>query len=185
MTTHTSPNLIKRMRRRLYMFLAVAVSCITFSTAQAAADMFLDIPGVPGESNDVAHIDEIDVLAWSWGASTTGRKNCIQDLGLTKWVDRASARLLMGQITREVFPEMTLTVRQAGGSAGGSTLEYLVIKLYNAQVSSLATGGSGGEDRLTENVSFSFGSGKFKYTPQLENGAAGASVEADIPMNNC
>jgi type VI secretion system secreted protein Hcp len=33
----------------------------------AAFDYFLKIDGIPGESTDSKHKDEIDVLSWSWG----------------------------------------------------------------------------------------------------------------------
>ena len=33
---------------------------------------FLKIDGIAGESTDVAHKDEIDVLSWSWGVAQTG-----------------------------------------------------------------------------------------------------------------
>jgi type VI secretion system secreted protein Hcp len=30
------------------------------------ADVFLKIDGIPGDSKDTAHPDEIEVLSWSW-----------------------------------------------------------------------------------------------------------------------
>ena len=41
-------------------------------------------------------------------------------------------------------------------------------------VSHVSSGGSGGEDRLTENVTLNFGSVKYVYTPQDAKGAAAA-----------
>ena len=35
-------------------------------------DFFLKIDGIPGESADSKHKDEIDVISWSWGANQTG-----------------------------------------------------------------------------------------------------------------
>ncbi len=32
-----------------------------------ASDMFLKIDGIPGESTDKAHANEIEVLSFSWG----------------------------------------------------------------------------------------------------------------------
>ena len=37
-----------------------------------AADYFLKIDGIKGESLDDKHKDEIDVLSFSWGVSQTG-----------------------------------------------------------------------------------------------------------------
>ena len=36
-----------------------------------AVDYFLKVDGIPGESADAKHKDEIDVLAFSWGVSQT------------------------------------------------------------------------------------------------------------------
>ena len=40
-------------------------------------------------------------------------------------------------------------------------------------VTSVSTGGSGGEDRLTENVTFNFAEVKVDYTEQKMDGGAG------------
>ncbi len=45
-------------------------------------------------------------------------------------------------------------------------------------VSSVSTGGSGGEDRLTENVTLNFAKVKCEYVPQKEDG----SGDAALPM---
>jgi type VI secretion system secreted protein Hcp len=34
-----------------------------------AVDMFLKIDGIPGESTDASHRDEIDLLSYTWGES--------------------------------------------------------------------------------------------------------------------
>ena len=37
-----------------------------------AVDMFMDMEGVKGESQDQKHSKTIDVLAWSWGMAQSG-----------------------------------------------------------------------------------------------------------------
>jgi type VI secretion system secreted protein Hcp len=148
----------------------------------AAVDMFLDISNVQGESKDDDHSDEIDVLAWSWGTSSDGRTTCVQDIGITKWVDLSSPTLLMGQMMGTVYEKAILTVRKAGETP----LEYIVIEFNNVYVTSISTGGSGGEDRLTENMSLKFEFAKFKYIPQSEDGKPQSEVVADIyPGSRC
>ena len=152
------------------------------SASYAAVDMFLDIDNVKGEAKDKDHRDEIDVLAWSWGSSFDGRCTNIQDVSITKYVDLSSPTLLMGQIMGRVYDKATLTVRKAGNTP----LEYIIIEFRNVAVSSLSTGGSGGEDRLTENVSLNFESAKYKYTPQTDQGLPGTSEIAEIyPGRGC
>ena len=124
-----------------------------------AVDMFLLLDGIKGESGDKTHKGEIDVLAWSWGLSNSGSfhqgegggsgKANFQDMSVTKYVDKASADLLYCSASGKHIPKAKLTVRKAGENP----LEYLTFELENILVSSVSTGGSGGEDRLTENVS--------------------------------
>ncbi len=68
-----------------------------------AVDMFLKLDGVTGESADSKHKNEIDILSWSWGASQSGTthmgsgggggKVSVQDLHLTKYLDKSSPTL--------------------------------------------------------------------------------------------
>jgi type VI secretion system secreted protein Hcp len=146
------------------------------SASYAAVDMFLKIDDVLGESRDSVHGDEIDILAWSWGSSTNGRCINLQDVSVTKWVDLSSPTLLMGQIMGRVYDKATLTVRRAGRTP----LEYIIIDFRNVYVSSISTGGSGGEDKLTENMTLNFESATYKYTPLTAEGSAGTTEEAEI-----
>jgi type VI secretion system secreted protein Hcp len=74
-----------------------------------------------------------------------------------------------------------LTVRKAGETA----LEYMIIKFEDLLVASVSTGGSGGEDRLTENVTLNFAKVNVEYTQQDQKGGAGAKPKMgwDIPGN--
>ena len=66
-----------------------------------------------------------------------------------------------------------LFIRRAAGEKEGG-LEYLKITMEEIIISSLSTGGSGGEDRFTENVTLNFANVKLEYTPQKEDGTADA-----------
>lgn len=148
-----------------------------------AVDMFLKLNGVKGEARDSKHKDEIDVLAWSWGASNSGNAHMgggvgagkvnIQDLSFTKYIDVASTDLMKACCNGKHFDDAVLVVRKAGEKP----LEYLKIKLTEVMITSVSTGGSGGEDRLTENVTLNFAKVKVEYTPQDAKGAGGAATE--------
>jgi type VI secretion system secreted protein Hcp len=143
--------------------------------------MFLDLKGeIEGESKDDAHKNEIDVLAWSWGMSQSGSfhvgggggagKANFQDISITKWVDNASAILMMYCANGDHFETAKLTVRKAGKKP----LEYIVIDMNKVMVTSVSTGGSGGEDKLTENISLNFASVEVHYTKQKDDGTGDA-----------
>jgi type VI secretion system secreted protein Hcp len=148
-----------------------------------AVDMFIKIGDIKGESQGKGHTDEIDVLAWSWGMSQSGTfhlgsgggsgKASVQDLSLTKYVDSSSHALQLACLNGKHIPTCRLAVQKAGESA----LEYIVIELENCMVTSVSTGGSGGEDRLTENVTLNFAKVHFTYTPQKKEGGKGTAQE--------
>lgn len=148
-----------------------------------AVDMFLILDGIKGEAQDKAHKDQIDVLAWSWGASQSGTthmgsgagagKVAVQDLSITKYIDKSSPTLLQFCCNGKHISKGKLIVRKAGKDP----LEYIVIELKDIIVTHTSLGGSGGEDRLTENVTLNFREFNLKYTPQKDNGTADAEVE--------
>jgi type VI secretion system secreted protein Hcp len=158
-----------------------------------AVDMFLQLQDVTGEAQDEVHGEEIDVLSWSWGMSQSGTthagsgsgggKVSVHDLSITKYVDKATATLMKYCTTGKHIESGKLTVRKAGGD---SKLEYFIIELNDIIITSYQTGGSGGEDRHTENVSLNFGSYKTSYTPQKADGSGDAAVEwaYDIAAGN-
>ena len=149
-----------------------------------AVDMFLKLGDIKGESQDDKHKDTIDVLAWSWGMSQSGTthmgsgggagKVAVQDLSVTKYVDAASPNLALACCNGKHFKDALLTVRKAGEKP----VEYLKITMKEVIISSYSTGGSGGEDRITENVALNFGEFKVEYTPQDATGKPGAAIEA-------
>ncbi|HEX6841875.1 MAG TPA: type VI secretion system tube protein Hcp [Stellaceae bacterium] len=147
-----------------------------------AMDIFIKIGDLKGESIDDKHKDEIQLLAWSWGMSQSGTthagpgggsgKVSVQDLSFTHYIDKVSPNLMLACANGKHFSEALLTVRKAGEKP----LEYLKITLTDLIVTSVTTGGSGGEDRLTENVSLNFAKFKVEYTPQKKDGSGDAPV---------
>ena len=147
-----------------------------------AVDMFLKIDGIEGEAKDKKHGREVDVLAWSWGISNSGTmhmgggggsgKANIQDLSITKYVDKASTKLMGVACDGSHIEEITLVVRKAGKKP----LEYLTIIMKECLITSYSTGGSGGEDRLTENMTINFAKFEVKYVPQKADGSGDSPI---------
>ena len=150
-----------------------------------AVDMFLKLSNsLDGEARDSSRKGQIDVLAWSWGMSQSGTthigggggagKASFQDISVTKWVDKVSPKLMQACAKGTHIDTGELVVRKAGDTP----LEYIKIELEDIIVTSVSTGGSGGEDKLTENVSLNFCKFKVCYQEQDDKGAAkGGAVE--------
>jgi len=156
-----------------------------------AVDMFMKMDGIDGESKDKKHKGEIDVLAWSWGMAQSGTfhtgggggagKVNVQDLSFTKWVDKSSAALMLHCCNGAHINQCKLTVRKAGKNP----LEYLIVTMDKCMVTSVSTGGSGGEDQLTENVTLNFAKVAVDYMEQKPDGsgAAAGNLGWDIEAN--
>lgn len=147
-----------------------------------AVDMFLKLDSIKGESVDDKHKGEIEVLSWTWGATQTGTthsgtgggagKANVQDLSVTKYLDKATPILLKHCLSGIHIKEAILTVRKAGGKP----LEYVKIKMSDAIVSALHAGGSGGDERLTETLGLNFSKVELEYVPQKADGSGDASI---------
>lgn len=171
--------------------LLIVLTCFWGIGQALAVDMFLKIDDLKGESVDSVHKDEIDVLAWSWGMSNSGTthttggagagKASFQDLSLTKYVDSTSVKLIEGLAKGKHFATAVLVVRKPGDKP----LEYLKLTLKDVLVTALSTGGSAGEDRLTENVSLNFRDFLVEYVPQGKTGTVldPLKFEWDISIN--
>lgn len=149
-----------------------------------AMDMFINMgEKIKGESRDKVQgpKGDIDILAWSWGMSQSGSthtgggggagKANFQDISFTKYIDSASQALMGALAKGSHIPKVTLLVRKAGEGQH----VYLQIDLEEVIVSSLSTGGSGGEDRLTENVTLNFAKVAFDYHKQNDKGAVASA----------
>lgn len=154
-----------------------------------AADFFLKIDGIKGESKDSKHKDEIQLESWSWGESNSGShdagggggagKVSMQDFHFTMKLNTATPKLFLACANGEHIKEATLTCRKAGGEQQ----EFLKIKFSDMLVSSYQTGGGGGGDVVpTEQVSLNFSKIEYEYAPQDEKGKLGAPVKAGYDL---
>jgi type VI secretion system secreted protein Hcp len=160
-----------------------------------ALDMFMVIttPDLKGETKDAEFkaAGGIDILAWSWGMSQAGTfhsgggggagKANFQDISFTKYIDDSSALLMKACAKGTHIGKAVLTVRKAGDKP----YTYLSITMEKVLVTSVSTGGSGGEDRLTENVTLNFAKVAVAYFIQDDLGAvaAGNDLKFDIEGN--
>lgn len=148
----------------------------------AAADFFLKIDGIEGESNDSKHKNEIELESWSFGATNSGGhaygggggagKVVMQDFHFVMAINKAAPKLFLACSTGQHIKEATLTCRKAGGEQQ----EYLKIKFSDLLVSSYQTGGSGVVP--TDQISLNFTKIEYDYKPQKADGSLDASVKA-------
>jgi type VI secretion system secreted protein Hcp len=147
-----------------------------------AADMFIKLDDIKGESQDDAHKGEIDITSWSWGVTQTGAshggggsgagKAQVHDLTFQKNIDRSSPLLFQLCCSGTPIGKALLTCRKAGGKP----LEFIKITMQQCIVSSVTPGGGKESDFLTETVTLNFASMNYEYVPQKADGSGDASV---------
>lgn len=158
---------------RLVGIVLLMTGWVVYNGASGAVEMFLNIPGIPGEADDPVHADEIDVLSWSWGMSNSATTHdggsagvaSFDDLVFTKYVDKASPMLMLA-CANENHLSATLVVR----SVGPSPLEYLTITIPDLLVVSVRQVITTADDRPMETVTLNFAEIEYSYVPKGPGG---------------
>lgn len=158
-----------------------------------AVDMFLKIDGIPGESTDASHKDEIDIFSYTWGESqpetaaagpgglSTG-KSTMQDFHFVMRVNKASPKLFLACANGARIKNALLTVRRSGGNP----VEFLKWTLTDVAVASYQTAASvASGEAPTDQVSLRFTKIEMEYTPVKPDGSLGAPIKEgwDLAMN--
>ena len=144
--------------------------------------IFARIGTIKGESHDVRHKDEIEVLSWAWGVSQSGNlghgggggagKASFHDFVFTHHVDKASPLLMRACATGEHVKDATITVRRAGAGQ----LDYLIVTMTDVLVTSVSTTVGAEGDTTLESVVLAFARVDLEYKPQKPNGSLEAGV---------
>jgi type VI secretion system secreted protein Hcp len=148
-----------------------------------SGDLFLKLDGIEGESEDSKHKNEMQVETLSWGVSNATSfshgggggvgKAQLQDIHLTKKVDKGSPKLFLACASGEHIKSAILTFRKAGKEQQ----EYLKITLTDVLVSSISfQDHAAGGDLAHESISLAYAKIETEYKPQKPDGTLGGAV---------
>ena len=159
---------------------AVVAAGLASAAPAAALDTFLKIDGIKGESADVQHKGEIDILSWSWGGvmNQSGR-TVVNSLVVTKLMDVSSPKLAglpaggSGIKTQEVI----LTARRDPRDS----VDLFKLDLKDARVVSVKVSGAHGDARPTEEITFAFTSAS--YTSHTIKADGTLDTGTTVPLN--
>jgi type VI secretion system secreted protein Hcp len=155
-----------------------------------ASDIFAKIGDIKGESLDAKHKDEIEVLSFSWGVTSTGAtatgggggagKATFQDLSIVHKIDKASPLLMRACAIGEHLKEATITHRKAGKDQQ----DYLIVKLNDVIITGVTDGDASGQAG-SETVSLAFAKIDLEYKPQKADGSfdTGIHFKFDLKTN--
>lgn len=151
-----------------------------------AIDVYLQIEGIKGESQDDKHKDWIEVTGVHWGvhqpksatASTGGGHTAeraeLSDISFSKISDMSSPILLQTCASGKTLPKAKLEFFRADGA--GDRVKYFDIELENVLISMVTPHLGGSDSFLSENVNLKFSKVKWKYTQQKIGGGSGGNT---------
>jgi type VI secretion system secreted protein Hcp len=147
-----------------------------------AVDYFLKLDGIPGESVDAKHKNEIDVLGFNWGVSQSGArpgggrgagKAVFDDLIVLARASKASPLLWLHCASGQHIKTGVLTCRRAGKAPA----EFLKITLTDVLITSYEVDGDLDEAPVDQ-VGLAFGKIETVYTAVAATGKALPPVKA-------
>lgn len=150
-----------------------------------AIDVYLQIEGIKGESQDDKHKDWIEITSAHWGvvqpksatASTAGGHTTaraeLSDIVVTKLADLSSPILFQICASGKTIPKAKLEFMRADGN--GNPIKYFEVELENILIGSVTPTIDPGET-LHESVSLKFSKMKCKYTQQKIGGGSGGNT---------
>jgi type VI secretion system secreted protein Hcp len=143
----------------------------------APTDYFLKIDGIPGESPDSKHKQEIEVISFSWSVSRHEGKPRVTDFKIVKAVDKASPLLVQNAIECASLRAASFVARKGGSRP----LEYLKLTMKEAYVTSVSpTSGPAGNELPLETVTLGFKTAELSVASQKADGSLDAFVTTVI-----
>lgn len=145
-------NFVRKLKQALA---AAAAAAIMPSCALAAGQIFLDIDGVEGDATTRGFERQIELLSMSFGLGVADAKktSCTsQDINVVKFIDRASADLIVAASLGARYPAATITFTRTGEGV----VKVIQFDLTDVRVSSYSTGGSAGEVNFVESLTLGY-----------------------------
>ena len=139
-------------------------------------DAFLKIDGIPGESNDDKHRNEIEVLSFSFGIARKNERSrpSHADFVVVKTVDTSSPLLFDAACQGDTIKGASFTARKAGKGQQ----EYLIVTMQDVIITSVQPSGAPGTESLPmESLSLDFRSMEMEVFKQNPDGSLGGSTK--------
>ncbi len=163
------------MINSLRRIVLTALLCGAAAASALADEVYVQIPGIPGESLATKYPNWIAASAFG---QDYNRRMC-GGVTLTKSLDRASAPLAMAAVDGQPVSMATIAVVKPGALA----LEFLRIVLTDVIVSNVNIQGTAATTAISESVKLLPRSVTITYRQQQADGALGSAVTTVVTCN--
>jgi len=147
---------------------------------------YIKFDGVDGEAQDKDHKGWSDIISFSQPMHQPGRASTgatrrrgdvvLEDIAITKELDKASPKLAESMCKGKVFPKVEIQLTASYTDAGRTT--YYAYELKNVLVTRYMIGGSGQSEEVpTEEFGLNFEEIKVTYTECDNTGKKKGNVE--------
>jgi type VI secretion system secreted protein Hcp len=150
-----------------------------------AADFYLQIEGIKGESGDSKHPGWIECMSINYdirqpksatastGGGHTAERAELSDISIAKLVDLSSPILAQYCAMGKTIPKAKLEMQRADGN--GQPIKYYEIELENVLIAHVAPSFDGGGQPM-ENLGLKFSKIRWRYTQQKVGGGASGNT---------
>jgi type VI secretion system secreted protein Hcp len=151
-----------------------------------AIDVYLQIEGIKGESQDDKHKDWIEVTGVHWGihqprsatTSTAGGHTSerieMSDISFSKLADLSSPVLAQNCAAGRTIPKAKFEFYRADGN--GTRVKYFEVELSNVLIGMVKPHLGGDQSYLCETVNLKYSRVRWTYTQQRIGGGMGGST---------
>jgi type VI secretion system secreted protein Hcp len=150
-----------------------------------AADYYLQLDGIKGESADARHASWIECTTINWtitqpksatastGGGHTAERAELSEISITKLVDLASPMLAQLCACGKTIPKAKLEMQRADGN--GEPVKYFEVELENVLIAHIGPHFGGG-DFPFESLGLKFSKVRWRYTRQKIGGGASGNT---------
>ena len=146
--------------------------------AEELRDYFLELDGIPGESQDTIHTNQIRLADFAFAMKNRNRagyvagKTVFEDVTFSGPVDVSYPKIQEALATNKMIKKATLYCRKAGKSQ----LDFLTITFTNLFVSHCRLESDGSLLRMY--ITMNFAKIQFDYREQTDKGTLGGTMTA-------
>jgi type VI secretion system Hcp family effector len=177
------------MNKHIAVPAAVLTALLVASKPAAATEIYMSIPGIPGNATARGFQNDIELLSYSQSVqapltssgtgSGAGKLSCGQ-ITINKNLDKASPLLIRSLVSNHRLAQVVINFVETRANGTGQEIDYIVT-LKDVSVTSVQQSDKTPSE-LTETVSFSATEFSIDYVPYTARGVAGTADKFSV---NC